>query len=105
MVKVVDEIKFKNEISNGVVVVDFVATWCTPCKMLSPIIDDLAQEMKDNVKFIKVDVDESSKAVNEYGITNIPAVAIFKDGQKQDIIVGFTPREVLHEKIENVYKK
>ena len=42
MVKVVDEIKFKNEISNGVVVVDFFATWCTPCKMLSPIIDDLA---------------------------------------------------------------
>ena len=67
MVKVVDEIKFKNEISNGVVVVDFFSTWCTPCKMLSPIIDDLAQEMKDNVKFIKVDVDESSKAANEYG--------------------------------------
>ena len=105
MVKVVDEIKFKNEISNGVVVVDFFFFFCTPCKMLSPIIDDLAQEMKDNVKFIKVDVDESSKAANEYGITNIPAVAIFKDGQKQDIIVGFTPREVLHEKIENVYKK
>ena len=105
MVKVVNEIEFKNEISDGVVVVDFFATWCTPCKMLSPIIDDLAEEMKDNVKFIKVDVDESSKVADEYGITNIPAVAIFKDGKKQDMIVGFSPREVLSENIENVYKK
>ena len=61
--------------------------------------------MKDNVKFIKLDVDESSKLADEYGITNIPAVAIFKDGQKQDMIVGFSPREVLSENIENVYKK
>ena len=99
MVKVVNESEFVNEISNGVVVVDFFATWCSPCKMLSPIIDSLAEEMRDEVKFIKVDVDEAGKVADEYNITNIPAVVIFKDGQKEDMLVGFSPKEVLSEKI------
>ncbi|MDO5518605.1 MAG: thioredoxin [Clostridium sp.] len=101
MVKVVNENEFANEISEGVVVVDFFATWCNPCKMLSPIIDGLADEMEGKVKFIKVDVDEASKVADEFDITNIPAVVIFKNGQKQDMIVGFSPRESLSEKIEN----
>lgn len=100
MVKVVNESEFVNEISNGVVVVDFFATWCSPCKMLSPVIDSLAEEMKDQVKFIKVDVDEAGKVADEYNITNIPAVVIFKDGQKEDMLVGFSPKEVISEKID-----
>lgn len=100
MVKVVNENEFKNEISSGVVVVDFFATWCGPCKMLSPIIDDLSESM-NNVKFIKVDVDDAASIADEYSITNIPAVAIFKDGEQQDMMVGFSPKEVLGGKIES----
>lgn len=101
MVEIINESKFANEISEGVVVVDFFATWCGPCKMLSPIIDSLAEEMKDSVKFIKVDADESINILQEYGVTGLPTIAIFKDGQKQDMIVGFSPKEILVEKIEN----
>lgn len=105
MVEIINESKFANEISEGIVVVDFFATWCGPCKMLSPIIDNLAKEMKDSVKFIKVDADESRKILEEYGVTALPTIAIFKDGQKQDTIVGFSPKEVLAERIENCLSK
>ena len=105
MVEIINESKFANEISEGVVVVDFFATWCGPCKMLSPIIDSLAEEMKDSVKFIKVDADESVNILQEYGVTGLPTIAIFKDGQKQDMIVGFSPKEILVEKIENCLNK
>lgn len=105
MVEIINESKFANEISEGVVVVDFFATWCGPCKMLSPIIDSLAEEMKDSVKFIKVDADESVNILQEYGVAGLPTIAIFKDGQKQDMIVGFSPKEILVEKIENCLNK
>ena len=86
MVEIINESKFTNEISEGVVVVDFFATWCGPCKMLSPIIDSLAEEMKGSVKFIKVDADESVNILQDQGVAGLPTIAIFKDGQKQDII-------------------
>ena len=91
MVEIINESKFTNEISEGVVVVDFFATWCGPCKMLSPIIDSLAEEMKGSVKFIKVDADESVNILQDQGVAGLPTIAIFKDGQKQDMIVGFSP--------------
>ena len=100
MVEIINESKFTNEISEGVVVVDFFATWCGPCKMLSPIIDSLAEEMKGSVKFIKVDADESVNILQDQGVAGLPTIAIFKDGQKQDMIVGFSPKEILAEKIE-----
>lgn len=105
MVEIINESKFTNEISEGVVVVDFFATWCGPCKMLSPIIDSLAEEMKGSVKFIKVDADESVNILQNQGVAGLPTIAIFKDGQKQDMIVGFSPKEILAEKIENCLNK
>nr|WP_302686964.1 thioredoxin [uncultured Romboutsia sp.] len=105
MVEIINESKFTNEISEGVVVVDFFATWCGPCKMLSPIIDSLAEEMKGSVKFIKVDADESVNILQDQGVAGLPTIAIFKDGQKQDMIVGFSPKEILAEKIENCLNK
>ena len=105
MVEIINERKFTNEISEGVVVVDFFATWCGPCKMLSPIIDSLAEEMKGSVKFIKVDADESVNILQDQGVAGLPTIAIFKDGQKQDMIVGFSPKEILAEKIENCLNK
>ena len=105
MVEIINESKFTNEISEGVVVVDFFATWCGPCKMLSPIIDSLAEEMKGSVKFIKVDADESVNILQDQGVAGLPTIAIFKVGQKQDMIVGFSPKEILAEKIENCLNK
>ena len=105
MVEIINESKFTNEISEGVVVVDFFATWCGPCKMLSPIIDSLAEEMKGSFKFIKVDADESVNILQNQGVAGLPTIAIFKDGQKQDMIVGFSPKEILAEKIENCLNK
>lgn len=105
MVKMINENEFANEIKEGIVVVDFFATWCNPCKMLSPIIDELSEEMESSVKFIKVDVDQCSNIVSEYSITNIPAIAIFKKGEKQEMLVGFSPKEVLSEKIMNYVEK
>lgn len=101
MVKLVKENEFLNEISEGFVVVDFFATWCGPCKMLSPVLDDLSEEMEGKVKFIKVDVDEAGQLADMFSITNIPAVVILKDREKQDMIVGFSPKEVLSEKIKS----
>ncbi|WP_455539239.1 thioredoxin [Terrisporobacter sp.] len=105
MVEIINESRFENEISEGVVVVDFFATWCNPCKMLSPIIDSLSEEMKGIVKFIKVDADESVNIIQKYGVGGLPTIAIFKDGQNQDMIMGFSPKEILAEKIEEVLAK
>ncbi|AQR93755.1 thioredoxin [Clostridium saccharoperbutylacetonicum] len=100
MVKVVEENEFKSEISEGIVVVDFFATWCGPCKMVAPILDELSTEMEGKVKFIKVDVDGCTEIVNEYEVSNIPAIFIFKNGEKKDVLVGFSPKENIKEKID-----
>ncbi len=99
MLKKVNENEFKEEIKEGVVVVDFFADWCGPCKMLSPIMESLSEEM-NNVNFIKVNVDECGDIAREYRIMNIPTVIMFKDGVKKETIVGFNPKEVLSEKIK-----
>lgn len=99
MLKKVNENEFKEEIKEGVVVVDFFADWCGPCKMLSPVMESLSEEM-NNVNFIKVNVDECGDIAREYRIMNIPTVIMFKDGVKKETIVGFNPKEVLSEKIK-----
>ncbi|MGB4659892.1 MAG: thioredoxin domain-containing protein [Mobilitalea sp.] len=76
MVKVIKENEFKSEINDGVVVVDFFATWCGACNMLAPIFDEVSLEMDGKVKFIKVDVGNSPNIANEYNITSIPAIII-----------------------------
>lgn len=99
MLKKVNENEFKEEIKEGVVVVDFFADWCGPCKMLSPVMESLSEEM-NNVNFIKVNVDECGDIAREYRIMNIPTIIMFKDGVKKETIVGFNPKEVLSEKIK-----
>ncbi len=100
MAKVVRSEEFKIESAEGVVVVDFFANWCAPCKMLSPIFEELGQEMEGKAKFIKVDVDQSPEIAMQYGITNIPAMVILKDGERQDMMVGFSPKAGIQEKVE-----
>ncbi len=101
MVKKINEKEFVNEAKSGLAVVDFSATWCGPCKMIAPIVEELSQEM-GNVNFYNVDVDENQNLAAEYGIFSIPAILVMKDGVKQDIMVGFKPKAALKADIERL---
>ena len=103
MVKHIGQDTFNEEVLNskGVVVVDFFATWCAPCKMLAPVLEEVQSEM-DNVSIFKIDVDESPEIANKYGVQSIPTIKIFKDGAEVDTKVGFMPKDSLKEAIEEV---
>ena len=94
MVKMVNSDEFKSEIKDGVVLVDFFANWCGPCKMLSPIIDEISNEIND-VKFLKVDVDAEGEVAASFGIMSIPTLLLFKDGVLKAKTVGFLNKEEL----------
>lgn len=82
-------------------VVDFFATWCAPCKKLSPTLDEVSEEFGDRVNIVKVDVDESEDLAMTYGIRSVPTVLFFKNGQQVDKFVGALPKSEIVSKIEN----
>jgi thioredoxin 1 len=86
--------------SNKPLVVDFWAEWCGPCKMIGPIVEDLAQEYEDKVTIGKLDVDENNEITTRYGIRNIPTLLFFKDGQLIDKQVGAAQKSALAQKIQ-----
>ena len=92
--KQVNRVEFEETIKDGLILVDFFATWCGPCKMLSPILDELSEEVKD-VKFIKVDVDEEGDLAREYGVMSIPNVFLIKDGHVVDSFLGLQSKETI----------
>lgn len=94
MVDEVTDKNFEEETSEGVVLTDFWATWCGPCKMQSPVIEDLAEKMPE-VKFTKMDVDANPKIPQEFGIMAIPTLILKKDGEIVEKFVGYTPKEKL----------
>ena len=93
MVKVLTESEYKEAVASGLAVVDFNATWCGPCKMLAPIIEELSEEYAGKVSFFSVDVDNAPDLAREYQIMSIPAIAILKDGALQKMEIGFQPKE------------
>lgn len=88
--------------TDKLVVIDFWAEWCGPCKMVGPIIDELAEEYKDKVVIGKVDVDNNDEATSKYGIRNIPTVIFVKNGEVVDKVVGAGAKSVFVEKIEKL---
>jgi thioredoxin 1 len=93
---------FDDEVINSEVpvLVDFWADWCAPCKMIAPIVEDLAGEYDGQVKFAKMDVDANPKVPMTYGIRGIPTLLIFKDGSPVDQVVGAVPKAVLKGRLD-----
>lgn len=97
---ILTDANFKKQISKGVVLVDFWADWCQPCKILGPVISEIAEEMSDKSVIAKLDVQLNQKAAQELGIRNIPTVIIFKDGQPVEKLIGVKPKKAYIKAIE-----
>ncbi|MDG5815986.1 thioredoxin [Chitinispirillales bacterium ANBcel5] len=97
---------FSDEVlsANLPVIVDFWAEWCGPCKMLTPILEDLAPELEDKVIIGKLDVDANPQTASKYGINSIPTMLFFKDGQIVEQHTGLLAKAALKTKIESVFE-
>lgn len=85
---------FNELVSDELVLVDFFATWCGPCKMLGPVLEDLANDRAD-IKIVKVDIDQSRSLAREYGVMSVPTLFLFKNGQIVSQKSGYMPKEIL----------
>ncbi len=92
---------FKKQISKGVCMVDFWAEWCTPCKILGPVVSEIAEEISDKAKICKLDVQHNQRVAGELGIRNIPTILIFKDGEIVKKFVGVKTKTVLMKAIKS----
>ena len=98
----VTDATFEDEVikADTPVLVDFWADWCAPCKMIAPIVEELATEYDGSVRFAKLDVDSNPKTATTYGVRGIPTLLIFDDGKPVDQVVGAVPKSVLKKRIE-----
>ena len=85
---------FNNAIANGTALVDFYADWCGPCRMVSPIVDEIAEERR-NITVCKVNEDDENALAMKYGVMSIPTLIVFKDGQEKTRIVGARPKAAI----------
>ena len=91
--EIINEKNFEEKIKNGVVLVDFFATWCGPCRMLAPILEEVSEELGDKVKIYKVDVDEDENLARRFGIMSIPTMIFFKNGTEVDKHTGLLNKD------------
>jgi thioredoxin 1 len=94
---------WENEVlkTQGLVMIDFWAAWCGPCRMISPTVEELSKEYGDKLKVMKLNTDENSEVASRYKIMGIPTIMFFKDGVKLDQIVGVVPKQQLKSKIDS----
>lgn len=102
----VTEDTFESEVLNAdlPVLADFWADWCGPCRMLAPIVDDLAREYEGRLKVVKVDVDENPRLAIDYKIMSIPTLALFASGTLVDRLIGFMPKAELKQRLEKALR-
>ncbi|NGX49099.1 MAG: Thioredoxin [Candidatus Anoxychlamydiales bacterium] len=103
-IKMLDESNFSKEIESGVTLIDFFAEWCGPCRMLAPVVEEVAESLKDKASFGKVDIDKQVKLATEYQVTSIPTLVLFKNGKEVDRIVGLRDEKALKEFVEKALK-
>ena len=98
---VVTDTSFETEVekSTGVVLVDFWATWCGPCKMIAPLVEQIASENEGKITVGKLDVDANVQTAQKYGVMSIPTLILFKNGKPVERLVGYQPKERLMSKI------
>ena len=100
MAKIATNTSFDELLADGkLVIVDFWATWCGPCRMLSPLLDEVEEEMADKITVVKVNVDDADEIAMRYRIMSIPTLLFFKNGQMVDRSVGAMPKSALVDKI------
>lgn len=93
--EIINEKNFAEKTKNGVVVVDFFANWCGPCRMMAPILENIQEELGDKISIYKVDVDESEELSRKFGVMSIPTLVIFKNGEEQNKLIGLRPKDSL----------
>lgn len=96
----VNDAGFKEEVGSKLTLVDFWAPWCGPCKMIAPILEELAPEIEGKANIAKLNVDDNQATASEYEVMSIPTLILFKDGEPVDKVVGFQPKEQLAALIE-----
>jgi len=100
--KIVQKDEFEKIINESKpTIVDFFATWCGPCKMLSPILEKVEEDSKGEFNIVKIDVDESYDVAKKYGIMSVPTMIIFKDGDEQEKIVGLRQKNQIEEAVRS----
>lgn len=92
---------FNELVGKGLVLVDFYAEWCGPCKMLGPVLEDLASSRED-IKVVKVDVDKHDDLARQYSIMSVPTMFLMKDGDIKKTLVGFLPKEVINDELNKL---
>ena len=102
MIHITNTKDFENTIESGITLVDFYASWCGPCRMLSPIIEEIDEEYVNRVKVAKLDVDECGEVASRYHVNAIPAVLIFKNNELVKTNIGFTSKDNIKELLEEI---